>query len=143
MTSFVLENFLPYQLVILGARISDEFSRRYRCKFGISIPEWRIVAHLSQAEKVSIREIYQKVGMDKSKTSRAAARLVKAGHVTKKTNPADRRLVELSLTKKGRAMMDEIGPLALAFEAEALACLPTDQRRIFLTSVKTLLEQYP
>jgi len=141
-TKFVLEEFLPYQLAILSSRVSDGFSKRYRIKFGISVPEWRVVAHLMQAEKVSIREIYARVEMDKSKVSRAAARLEKAGYLLKKTNAADRRLVELSLTPKGRAMADEIGPMGLNFETGVLGLLPDGDRKSFCKAIKILLEAY-
>lgn len=140
MADFNLKDFLPYQLAVLSNRVSDGFSQRYRSKFGISVPEWRVVAHLSQAEKVSVREIYKKVEMDKSKVSRAAARLVAAGYVTKKVNPDDRRLVELCLTKKGQAMMAEIGPMAVEFQFEVLNCLPEDQRAAFRTALGTMME---
>ncbi|PRX35462.1 DNA-binding transcriptional regulator, MarR family [Meinhardsimonia xiamenensis] len=123
MTRFVLDDFLPYQLAVLAERTSREFSALYRERFGISIPEWRVVAHLSQAGTVSVREIHARVAMDKSKVSRAAARLEAAGYITKTVDPRDRRLVALSLTEKGRAMMEEIAPLAEAFQAEFLARL--------------------
>lgn len=141
MSGFVLEDFLPYQLAVLSNRVSDQFSQSYRDKFGISVPEWRVVAHLSQVEKISIREIYKQVEMDKSKASRAAAKLEKAGYVTKRINPKDRRLVELSLTEKGHAMIDEIGPLGSDFEIEIMACLPKSDREKFLSSIKTMLEK--
>lgn len=141
MPEFVLDDFLPYQLAVIANRVSDGFSQRYREKFGITVPEWRVVAHLSQAEKVSIREIYKQVEMDKSKASRAAARLEKAGYVSKRVNPADRRLVELSLTDKGRAMVAEIWPMAEAFQAEVLDCLPLDARKNFRTAISTLMEK--
>jgi DNA-binding MarR family transcriptional regulator len=140
-TEFVLDDFLPYQLAVLANRVSDRFSQSYYDKFGISVAEWRVVAHLSQAEKVSIREIYRQVEMDKSKASRAAARLEKAGYVSKRVNEADRRLIELELTPKGRAMVAEIGPLGQSFEAEILACLPQQDRAAFLASIRTLLEK--
>lgn len=139
MSDFELAEFLPYQISVLANRISVDFSKTYREKFGISIPEWRVVAHLSQAEKVSIREIYRRVEMDKSKASRAAARLEKAGYITKKTNTGDRRLVELSLTVKGRAMMDEIAELAAQFENDVLNNLPPQSREAFRQAVKTLM----
>jgi len=141
MTDFDLNTFLPYQLAVLANRISDRFSQRYREKFGISIPEWRVVAHLSQARKVSIREIYQRIEMDKSKASRAAARLVEAGYVSKKVNACDRRLVELSLTQKGRDMMDEISVMSDQFQIEVMTCLPAEQRDVFLRSIETMLEK--
>lgn len=122
-SDFDLEAFLPYQLAVVSSRISREFSTLYRQKFGISMAEWRVVAHLSQAGSVSVREIFDKVDMDKSKVSRAASRLEDAGFVTKCVNPADRRLVELALTEKGRAMLDEITPIARDYEEKVLQAL--------------------
>ena len=76
LADFVLNDFLPYQLSVLSARISRDFSDLYGERFGISVSEWRIVAHLSQTSgPVSVREIYGRVNMDKSRVSRAAARL--------------------------------------------------------------------
>ena len=118
MADFDLDGFLPYQLAVLAGRISREFATLYRERFGISIPEWRVLAHLSQSGSVSVREIHQKVDMDKSKVSRAAARLEAAGYLTKRENAADRRLVSLALTEKGRALIAEIAPIAQAFERD-------------------------
>jgi len=142
LSQFVLEEFLPYQLAILSSRVSDAFSSCYRKKFGISVSEWRVVAHLMQAEKVSIREIFDRVNMDKSKVSRAAARLERAGYVQKKSCARDRRLIELSLTPKGRAMAEEIGPMGQEFAADLLKALPKDARAPFLSALKILLEAY-
>ena len=74
MHGFELTDFLPYQLAVAAGRVSRAFSDRYRAEFGLSIPEWRVLAHLSTADAVSIREIHARVDMDKSKVSRAAAR---------------------------------------------------------------------
>ena len=123
MTGFQLETFLPYQLAVLSARLSEGFARHYRDEYGISVAEWRVVAHLSQAEAVSVREVCRQVNMEKPKVSRAAKRLGQAGYVRKVTSTADRRLVELSLTAKGRAMIEALAPLALEYEAEVLAVL--------------------
>ncbi len=123
MTSFDLEAFLPYQLAVLSARASAGFARHYRGTYGITVSEWRVVAHLSQEEAVSVREICRRVDMDKPKVSRAASRLEAAGYVRKRENPTDRRLVELSLTSRGRAMIEALAPVARAYEAEIIAAL--------------------
>ncbi len=104
----------------MASKVSREFAKTYVSRFGVTIPEWRVIFHLHTTGPVSVREIYQRVDMDKSKVSRAASRLEKAGLITKKINPADRRLVELELTDKGRALMDEITPLALDFESKLM-----------------------
>ncbi len=122
-TPFALDAFLPYRLNVLAGRLSREFATRYRGRFGITVPEWRVVAHLSQAGAVSVREIHARVDMDKSKVSRAAARLEAAGYVEKRVNPADRRLVELRLTALGQEMMAELADVAGAYQAELHARL--------------------
>ena len=126
MTNFDLDAFLPYQLAALSARVSAGFSRHYRKAYGISVAEWRVVAHLSKGDAVSVREIHQKVDMDKPKVSRAASRLEEAGYISKVVNASDRRLVELRLTDKGHAMIDALAPIAKAYEAELIAALGVD-----------------
>jgi len=126
MPGFDLNGFLPYQLAVLSSRVSHGFSTLYKQKFGISIAEWRVVAHLSQSDKVSVREIHARVDMDKSKVSRAASRLEVNGYVSKSVNPDDGRLVTLSLTQKGRDMVAELTPMAEAYEASVLTNLDVD-----------------
>lgn len=125
-TGFILDEFLPYRVNVLAERLSREFATRYRERFGISIPEWRVVAHLSQSGAVSVREVHERVDMDKSKVSRAAARLEAAGYVEKRVNSVDRRLVKLSLTDKGREMMAELAQVADAYQRELVARLGPD-----------------
>ncbi|HHB80240.1 MAG TPA: MarR family transcriptional regulator, partial [Aliiroseovarius sp.] len=84
----------------------------------------------SQEEAVSVREICRRVNMDKPKVSRAASRLEAKGHLRKVENPRDRRLVELSLTEAGHAMVDELTPLANAYEAELVAALGGDDQEL-------------
>ena len=123
---FDLSAFLPYQLATAAARISRGFAERYRAEFGLTIPEWRVLAHLAQSGAVSVREIQARVDMDKSKVSRAAARLESAGLIAKRANAADRRLLDMTLTDAGRALMARILPVADAWQAEVLALLGND-----------------
>jgi DNA-binding MarR family transcriptional regulator len=125
-TKFELSAFLPYRLSVAAGRISRDYATRYEKAFGFSIAEWRVLAHLSQEDEVSIRDIHARIDMDKSKASRAASRLEDAGLVAKVLNPSDRRLVCLSLTQKGRETMDEIIPIANAFQAELFQSLGED-----------------
>ena len=141
-TDFILSDFLPYQLSVLSARISREFSALYRERFGISVAEWRVVAHLSQTdEPVSVREIHLRVDMDKSKVSRAASRLESRGFVIKQVSASDRRLVALQLSPLGQAMIGELAPLARQFEREYLKRLGSGGRE-FRSALETMLAEY-
>lgn len=120
---FDLLGFTPYRLAEAARRLSEELARKYRDRFGISVAEWRVLAHLAHAGDVSVRDIEARVGLEKSQVSRAASRLETAGYLTKRVNPADRRLLHLSLTAKGRALLADLLPLAIAFQAEIAARL--------------------
>lgn len=122
-TRFNLNTFLPYRLNAASARISRTFADRYRDEFGISIPEWRVLAHLHQAGDVSVRDIEARAEMEKSKVSRAASRLEASGYITKSVNTSDRRLLSLQLTDSGRELMSRLLPVAMQFQAEIVSQL--------------------
>jgi DNA-binding MarR family transcriptional regulator len=126
---FDLETFLPYRLAVVASRVSAEFAAVYGPRHGLSTAEWRVMAHLANAEApVSVREVFARVAMDKSKVSRAASRLELAGLIGKAEDARDRRLVALSLTERGRAVMADLVPLARDFEAQLLARLAPEDR---------------
>ncbi len=125
---FDLQAFFPYQMNVLAASISRQLAEVYRHRHGLSIAEWRVLAHLSQEDRVSIRELHARIDVDKPKASRACQRLEDRGLIRKRENPADRRLVALGLTAKGRRLMAEIAAEATAFEAELLSALTPEQR---------------
>ena len=137
---FVLDEFLPYRVNRLAQKMSQELAGRYQAQFGITIAEWRVLAHLSQHRNVSVREVHERVAMDKTKISRAAARLEKAGLIEKGINETDRRLLELRLTDKGRALFAQIVPLALDYQAGAMASLSAQERQQFVTLLDKLLQ---
>jgi DNA-binding MarR family transcriptional regulator len=64
--------------------------------------------------------------MEKSKVSRAAARLEKAGLVEKRADPEDGRLVALGLTVQGRALMARLLPRALEYQRQLEGLLGAD-----------------
>ncbi|MFO7856638.1 MAG: MarR family winged helix-turn-helix transcriptional regulator, partial [Paracoccaceae bacterium] len=117
--------------------VSAEIAALYGARFGLTIAEWRVLAHLSQEPAVGVREIHARVALDKPKITRAAQRLAAAGLVTKAPG-SDRRLISLTLTPAGHALMAELVPLALAAEAEALDALTPDEAATFRGLVEKL-----
>jgi DNA-binding MarR family transcriptional regulator len=140
MHRFQLSAFLPYQLAVAAGRVSKAFSERYRAEFGLSIPEWRVLAHLAGGDAVSVREIHARVDMDKSKVSRAAARLEQAGLIEKRDHAGDKRLLDMRLTAKGQELMARIVPIADAYQEELMARLGEDAAP-FRAALLRLLEE--
>lgn len=142
LTDFDLHRFTPYRLAVVAQKTSEGLARLYRARFGLSIPEWRVLAHLAHAGDVSVRDIEARVVMEKSKVSRAASRLEAAGYIRKSIATADRRLVSMSLTPKGKELMAELLPLAEAYQKELEARLG-DALDGFEAGVDRLLNDIP
>lgn len=123
-----LDRFVPYRLSVLTNRVSNAIARTYSERFGLSIPEWRVMAVLGQASGLSAGEVARRTEMDKVQVSRAVATLVKRRRVQKQSDSADGRVTRLALTARGRAIYDEIVPHALELEEEFLAALEGDER---------------
>jgi DNA-binding MarR family transcriptional regulator len=123
-----LEHFLPYRLSILSNTISQTIADDYQRRYDISVTEWRVMAVLARFEGLSAREVAERTAMDKVAVSRALARLVEAGRVSRLTHDDDKRRSVLSLTDEGWNMHDEVAPMARAREREVLAKLDAEER---------------
>jgi len=132
-----LDRFLPYRLSVLTNRVSNAIARHYSERFGLSIPEWRVMAVLGQSPGLSAREVAERTAMDKVQVSRAVASLVERRRVQRDGDDDDGRVTRLSLTPRGRAIYDEIVPLALHLEAVLLAALTPGERE----ALSSLLEK--
>jgi DNA-binding MarR family transcriptional regulator len=124
-----LDRFLPYRLSVLSNRVSSAIARQYSDRFDLSIPEWRVMAVLGGTPGLSARDVAERTAMDKVQVSRAVESLMRARRVTRSADPDDGRIMRLVLTPKGRAIYDEVVPLALHLEELFLSALSPQERR--------------
>ena len=116
----ILEDFLPYRLSVLSHTISTTIAKVYEQRFGLSIPEWRVIAILGRFPGLSAVEVADRTMMDKVAVSRAVTKLIKNGRIDRQFADADRRRSILNLSEEGRQVHNEVAPLALAFERDLL-----------------------
>ena len=116
-SEFRLEDFLPYQLSVAANRVSRLFARRYSGAYGLTIPEWRVLATIARFGNVSPTAVGEWTAMDKVKVSRAAAGLVARGLIRQSPDPMDGRGRLLRMTRKGETVHRGVVPMARALEA--------------------------
>jgi DNA-binding MarR family transcriptional regulator len=135
-----LEDFLPHRLNVLSSLVSQALTRVYG-RYGISIPEWRVLVTLGEHGVMTGKAVGAHTHMHKTKVSRAVAQLADRRFVARRANRADLRESFLSLTPAGRALYEELAPGALEFMdrlAEVVA--PTD-RPAFDRAIKLLTKR--
>ncbi len=123
-----LDRFLPYRLSVLTNLVSSTIAEAYQRRFGLSIPEWRVLAVLARHPGVSAAEVARLTRMDAVAVSRAVARLLAAGRLRRTIARDDRRRSVLAVTATGTAVYREVAPLALGYERELLATLGAAER---------------
>ncbi len=140
-SGLTLDAFLPYRCAVLAEKISRALSKLYTDRFGLSIPEWRIMANLGVHGVLSPQQAAQLGHMDKAKVSRAIASMVDAGLLRRDPDPTDNRAALLRLSDRGVAVYREIAPLALDWERELLAALTPDEAAALHSSFDKLLNR--
>jgi DNA-binding MarR family transcriptional regulator len=116
--AFRLEDFLPYRLSVAANQVSRLFARQYSESYGLSIPEWRMLAVIGRFGTISPSAVGEWTTMDKVKVSRAAASLVARGLVKQTQDPNDGRGRLLRLTRKGMSVREGMVPLACELEEQ-------------------------
>ena len=125
-----LAEFLPYQLSITSNAVSDLIARSYQGRFGLKIPEWRVMAVLGERASVTQRDLVAATAMDKVTVNRASKALVERGLLGRAPNETDGRSHHLALTAVGRELYAQIVPLALSVEAEIEAILGGEETKV-------------
>ena len=127
-----LFRFVPFRLNRLAAEVSSALSAEYAARYGLDIPEWRVLATLGfRHDACSAQYIAQCTRTHKSTISRAVTSLMKREIVERVENEDDRREFRLRLTRKGAALYEELIPRLLRREQEILSCLSAQERRDF------------
>lgn len=124
-----LESFLPYRLSVLTNTISGALSDAYSRRYGLSIPEWRVMAILGRFPGSSAGEVAERGAMDKVAVSRAVSRLLDAGRIRRRFAHADRRRSILELSDEGWRIYGKIMPTILSYESALLSGLSSGERR--------------
>jgi DNA-binding MarR family transcriptional regulator len=127
-----LFRFVPFRLNRLAAEVSAALSSEYQQRYGLDIPEWRVLATLGfRNDACSAQYISRCTRTHKSTISRAVTALMQRQLIERVENADDRREFALRLTRKGRALYEELIPRLLRKEREMMSCLSVDERASF------------
>jgi DNA-binding MarR family transcriptional regulator len=127
-----LFRFVPFRLNRLAAEVSNALSVEYQARYGLDIPEWRVLATLGfRNEACSAQYIAHCTRTHKSTISRAVTALMNRQLVERVENADDRREFALRMTRKGQALYEELIPRLLRREQEILSCLSAQERKDF------------
>jgi DNA-binding MarR family transcriptional regulator len=136
-----LEQFLPYRLNVVSSLTSQALSSIYAQRYRIGVPEWRVLVTLGQYGVMTGKAIGAHSHMHKTKVSRAVALLERRKLVARRANRADMREAFLSLTPAGRAIYQDLAPIAQEFVARLAEDISAVDRATFERVLTLLIDR--
>jgi DNA-binding MarR family transcriptional regulator len=127
-----LFGFVPFRLNRLAAEVSAALSGEYQERYGLDIPEWRVLATLGfRNDACSAQYIAHCTRTHKSTISRAVTALTTRQLVERVENEDDRREFRLRLTRKGKTLYEQLIPRLKRKEREIMSCLSLQEQKDF------------
>ena len=108
----------------------------------ITLPQATVLFLLQEKDGRMLSEIGQVIGVDNSAVTGLADRLEKAGYVTRKPNPGDRRAWHLHITPQGRDEAQKAAGVVRKVNAEAKAGLSEQDIEVFKRVLKGFSEKF-
>ncbi|WP_337189616.1 MarR family winged helix-turn-helix transcriptional regulator [Aurantiacibacter rhizosphaerae] len=136
-----LSQFLPYQLSLASNAVSGRIAVEYRQRWGLSIPEWRVMAVLGDVGALTQRDLTKRTLMDKVAVNRACKGLEERNLAARTPNEADGRSHLLDLTDDGRVMHSEIMPRAREIERMMFTGFSEEELELFRTLLSRARKQ--
>ncbi len=122
-----LDDFIPYQLSTASNAVSALIAQEYKSRFGLKIPEWRVMAVLGNRGASTQRHLVEATLMDKVTVNRAVKALADRHLLDRMPNDADGRSHHLVLSDTGTELYEQIMPAAEAMEKKIMAVLSDEE----------------
>ena len=125
----LLRALVSHRVLVLSNTLALAASRYYLRRFGIRLPEWRVIDALHAGRGISANRISQWLRTDKAWVKRSVDRLVAAGYVRRRPDATDGRRFLLGLTAKGEHAYAAIAAAARRRNQNLIGALSSADRR--------------
>jgi len=142
-SGLTVDNFLTTMLSQLVTALRSTVTRPYAEQFGLTVPEWRILALLAHAKELPFAELVEQSTSDKALVSRTLRLLEERGLVRlTSAGSTPRKKLICAVTEAGTALNDQVMPLARRGQAEVIRQLsPAEREAVYLGLRKLLRAQ--
>lgn len=123
-----LTTSFPYLVRRVGLRVGELFDRAVE-PYGVDVSMYRVMAALAECDNQQLGQLSAVTVIELSTLSRLVGTMVGMGLLTRRRPRGNGRIVEISLSAKGRKLTLELMAVAVRFEAAAVAGLSAQETR--------------
>jgi DNA-binding MarR family transcriptional regulator len=143
-----IHEFPTFHLLRLASLAKGAVAREYLEPWGLSVPEWRLLATVVLFSPIPFSEITSMTTMDKGQVSRTLRAAQSKGYVATELVPSERRPAEqggssisrvlVSITQVGRELHDKVMPMAQRYQLGLIELMNAEERRVMLDVLQRL-----
>jgi len=137
MENLTLDDYVTYRVSVLAQMFGREASRKYHARWGLSLPQYRILTLLGKLGPTALRDLTDHSQMDKGQVSRVVSQLDAKRLVVRQPDERDGRRQILTLTKSGEDLYRQTIGAAEARQREILSVLSPEE----LVTLRTALDK--
>jgi DNA-binding MarR family transcriptional regulator len=126
----LLRALVSHRVLVLSNTLARAAARHYPRRFGVRLPEWRVIDALHAGRAITAIEISQWLHTDKAWVGRSVERLIAGGYVTRRPDPEHGRRQILSLTAKGERAYEAVATAARRRNDNLLQALTAEERDV-------------
>jgi DNA-binding MarR family transcriptional regulator len=134
-----IDNYLPYLLARVSFLVSRDFNARL--PKGIGVPNWRVLAVLSNGKSLTIGALARMVLVKQPTLTKVVDRLEIEGLVERRGGTVDRREVLVTITPAGRARVKPLVEDAARNQANFLEAFSGQEQAILFRVLRDVIDR--
>jgi len=106
-SGLTLDDYVTFKFAVLAQMFGRDASRIFSAKWGLSVPQYRIMTVLGKLPGMSLRELTDQTQMDKGQLSRVVTQMETDGLIARESDKHDGRRLVLTLTNAGAKLYSQ------------------------------------
>lgn len=136
-SDFNLDDYPLYNLNRTSATYVDEMTSTLR-HVNVELPSWRILMLLDDQNPSTVSDLSRRAVIKLSTVTRMVMRMEERGLVTRTPLAEDNRATSVGITKKGRALLEDMNGVAAKVYAQAFDGIVQDKIKDFVETLKAI-----
>ena len=134
------EDHSPLHLLHRASQRVDELFYAATHELDITPRQFLVLANIEKRGGLSQATLVERTGIDRSTMADVIRRLLVKGCVQRRRKRKDARTYSVTLTAKGRAIMEQVKPIANEVNGSLLKCLSQHDARQLLRSLEHIVQ---
>jgi DNA-binding MarR family transcriptional regulator len=137
--AFRLDNHVFYLFGQIFGHRNIALNRELR-RFNLDYSRWRVLAALNEHPDCSMNDLANTTAVDRTTLAYTIRNMVEEKLVRRQARSSDRRSVELTLTQRGHALLQQILPTVMHLNDRCLAGFTQREFTVFLGQLRRIID---